>query len=47
MKNKLFSFQSPKYTLLWFIPILDLQWAIPQNPSDNNTDAGGKFSIRI
>jgi hypothetical protein len=47
MKNKLLSFHSPKYTPLWFIPIFDLQCAVPQNPSDNNTDASGKFSIRI
>jgi hypothetical protein len=42
--HELFSFSSPKYILLWFIPMIDLQWTIPQSSSDDNLDTGGKFN---
>jgi hypothetical protein len=46
-KDELFSFSSPKYILLWFIPMIDLQWTIPQSSSDDNLDTGGKFKIHL
>ncbi len=40
-----FDFSSPKYVLLWFIPMIDLHWIIPQSSSDDNLNTGGKFLI--
>ncbi len=42
-KNDSFLFPSPKYALLWFIPIFDLHWTVPQSSSDDNPDTGGKL----
>ncbi|UJR25604.1 hypothetical protein I4U23_006948 [Adineta vaga] len=36
LKTKLLA--SPKYTLLLFIPMLDLQWTVPEDTSDENVE---------
>lgn len=41
MKIFLSIYSSPKYTLLWYIPMLDIQWTIPQTSSNDKTDTGG------
>ena len=33
---------SPKYALLWFIPMIDLFWSMPQTSSDDTNHTGGK-----
>ncbi|CAF5163086.1 unnamed protein product, partial [Rotaria magnacalcarata] len=37
----------PKYTLLWFTPILDLQWTISQNASDDTSDTGDELKTNL
>ncbi|CAF0805510.1 unnamed protein product [Rotaria sp. Silwood1] len=38
---------SPKYMLLWFIPMLDLQWTMPQSPSDDTVDTGDELKTNL
>ncbi|CAF4021539.1 unnamed protein product, partial [Rotaria magnacalcarata] len=45
LKAKLLA--SPKYTLLWFTPILDLQWTISQNASDDTSDTGDELKTNL
>lgn len=36
---------SPKYAILWFIPMIDLHWTIPQSSSNDDNNTGGKTFI--
>lgn len=36
---------SPKYAVLWFIPMIDLHWTIPQSSSNDDNNTGGKTFI--
>ncbi|CAF3551510.1 unnamed protein product [Rotaria socialis] len=45
LKAKLLA--SPKYTLLWFTPILDLQWTISQSASDDTSDTGDELKTNL
>ncbi|CAF2314824.1 unnamed protein product [Rotaria sp. Silwood2] len=45
LKSKLLA--SPKYMLVWYIPMLDLQWTIPQNPSDDTVDTGDELKTNL
>lgn len=39
---------SPRCTLLWFIPMTELQWTEPQVASDNKSDTEGEcFTVRL
>ncbi|CAF1103919.1 unnamed protein product [Rotaria sordida] len=38
---------SPKYMPVWFIPMLDLHWTIPQNPSDDTVDTGDELKTNL
>jgi hypothetical protein len=45
LKTKLLT--SPKYALLWFIPMIDLNWTAQQSSSDDNTNTGGKLILFV
>ncbi|CAF0848479.1 unnamed protein product [Rotaria sp. Silwood1] len=45
LKTKLLA--SPKYVLLWFIPMIDLHWTTPQSPSNDNTNTGDELKSTL
>ncbi|CAF3537649.1 unnamed protein product [Rotaria sordida] len=45
LKTKLLA--SPKYVLLWFIPMIDLHWTIPQSSSNDNANTGDELKSTL
>ncbi|CAF0916742.1 unnamed protein product [Adineta ricciae] len=45
LKSKLLA--SPKYVVVWFIPMVDLQWAVPEKSADENADAGDELKTSL
>ncbi|CAF2854630.1 unnamed protein product [Rotaria sp. Silwood2] len=45
LKTKLLA--SPKYVLLWFIPMIDLHWTVPQSLSNDNINTGDELKSNL
>ncbi|CAF3181711.1 unnamed protein product [Rotaria socialis] len=45
LKTKLL--QSPKYGILWFIPMIDLHWTAPLSPSNDDIYTGDELKLNL